>query len=112
MRDSWNASVLLIAAITCQHEIIALCIDAHGKVGWLAVFRLRFLWALSPCRDYFSSAGDHVGNLHGDSGPGAFSFTARMNGNQTARDLQLRDVWILLHDFSAEDSCVKGGSTL
>jgi len=108
MEDGLPAST----AAPAQHDLIAIGIFAHGKVGRFSVFPLRFPFATTACRHNFRRTLHNIGHLESKAGPGLPALTASVDGNHSAGDGNFRDVGILAHDPAAETICVKSGCAL
>src|SRR5687767_5038576 len=81
-----------------QHDLIPLGIHAHGEVGRFVIFGLGFADQLAAGGDDFGGAGDDVGDLEAEAGPGAVAFAAAMDADDAAGDLDLADVRVLTED--------------
>lgn len=106
-RDSVHDFSSRAVSVPRQHELVALGIDAHREVGWLSVFRLRFLRALTARGADRGGARDDVGNLEGESRPGPFAFSPAVDGNDPAGDLQFGDVRVPFRGRGSENIAVE-----
>lgn len=73
----------------------------------LAVFWLRFLFALTTRSDDFGCASDDVGYLKGEPCPCLFALPASVDGDEASANGELGDVRIGPNDLCAEDSLIK-----
>ena len=78
-----------------EHEVVSFGIDAHGEVGWLAVFGLGFLGTLSAGTSDGLGPRYDIGDLEGQAGPSALAFASPVDGDESSSDFHLGDVRVL-----------------
>lgn len=101
---------MLPTAVTREHELVAFRIDAYREMRRFAILGLRVLRAFTALLADRRRRDNDIGNLKSKACPGAQSFPAAMNSENSPRDLKLGDVRILLQDNGSEKGGVELGS--